>query len=98
MIMPGRSWVAGIDIAGIVLLADLRPTSSEAERAYSSEPNGRRDKVALWPNFQILYDLDEFGNSELQQNSRTRFRTAKMSFAEFNQNSFNEVIHARRQI
>src|SRR5579862_7163450 len=31
MIMPGRSWVAGIAIAGSDLLADLRPALSVAE-------------------------------------------------------------------
>jgi len=40
MIMPGRSWVAGIDMAGVALLADLRPTLSEAEPACSERAKG----------------------------------------------------------
>jgi len=47
--MPGRSCVAGIDIAEIVLLADLRPTGSKAERPVRSEPQGRKGQTSpLW--------------------------------------------------
>jgi hypothetical protein len=40
MIIPGRSWVAGIDMAGLALLADLRPTMGEAEPACPERAKG----------------------------------------------------------
>src|SRR5579864_2197257 len=59
MIMPGRSWVAGIDMAGVALLADLRPTLSEAETACPERAKGaERDKRRrCGPKVRSLYDL-----------------------------------------
>ena len=65
MIMPGRSWVAGIAMAGSDLLAGLRPTLSEAEGLPepAKGPKGQTDIAAAlsltsvfyktWPNLGI---------------------------------------------
>jgi hypothetical protein len=56
MIMPGRSWVAGIAIAGSDLLAGL-PTLSEAEGLpeRANGPKGQTEyRRRSEPNFSIL--------------------------------------------
>ena len=78
--MPGRSWVAGIDIAKVALLAELRPAWSEAEGLPEREDERRR----RGPKEQILYELREFGNSGWLRNFTRLPQTARMSGYESN--------------
>src|SRR6185437_7343945 len=56
MIIPGRSWVAGIDICGNALLLGFAACLSEASQQETTHQCYR-------PEIDILYGLAGFGNS-----------------------------------
>jgi len=73
MIMPGRSWVAGIDIAGLHLLRLLRLLGILGSRLRLGTPTGpllaRRNGVAglpqyFGPNSLFYTEAEGCGNGE----------------------------------
>src|SRR5690348_392606 len=55
MIIPGRSWVAGIDICGNALLLGFAACLSEASQQETTHQCYR-------PEINILYGISRFGN------------------------------------